>query len=515
MGKNQHSKDRLFITATEWSQQYGGKKRRANGSEIRPLPFDHCALSLTPFVTPAMLNNNTGVIFDYENILEYVQKHHSDPVTGEPVSGRDIIQLHMQKNIDGEWECPITNKVFNASAHIVVIRTTGNVYSFSAVDELNIKPKNWTDLIDGTKFTRADIITLQDPQNPDIMAKRDISQFQHLQQVRDDAAESRRNEQTVRHSTTSEAVMKEIERRRQEALESGVVQRTTEDILRGTTSTVAEDVARFQALNPLTEDVNPGSTQTTGKASISFTSTSSSRSTVNESRLATPDEIREARWKIMRELKQKALVQLQTSHGNLNVEVRTDIAMRTGWNFVTLCKRGYYDNTSFDRLIPGFMIQGGDPTGSGKGGASAFAGSRTFRDEFDTRLQHDRRGVLSMANSGPNSNSSQFFITFRETPHLDLKHAVFGSVVGGKATLDRMEQIGVDKNDRPVEDIKIISTVVFSDPLDEADNLLEEFIRTNMQRRLRKEASSSSSLPLTASAAPEESTESSQKRIKL
>lgn len=103
MGKNQHSKDRLFITATEWSQQYGGKKRRANGTEMRPLPFDHCALSLAPFIDPAMLSNSTGVLFDYENILEYVQKHKSDPVTGDAVSGKDIIRLHMQKNNEGEW----------------------------------------------------------------------------------------------------------------------------------------------------------------------------------------------------------------------------------------------------------------------------------------------------------------------------------------------------------------------------------------------------------------------------
>lgn len=416
---------------------------------------------------------------------------------------------------------PITNKVFNNSSHIVAIRTSGNVYAFSAVDELNIKAKNWTDLIDGSRFTRADIITLQDPQNPEIMAKCDISQFKHLQQVRDDAAEARRTEQKVRHSTTSESVMREIERKRKEEAESGVVKRTTEEILQGVTHQIAEDVARFQQLRPLAEDVNPGLTLTTGKVSTSFTSTSSSRSTVNESRLATPDEIREARWKIMREMKQKALVQLQTTLGNLNLEIRTDIAMRTGWNFVTLCKKGYYDNTSFHRLIPGFMIQGGDPTGTGTGGASAFDGTRKFRDEFDTRLQHDRRGVLSMANSGPNTNGSQFFITFRETPHLDLKHAVFGYVVEGKATLDRMEQVAADRNDRPVEEIKIVSTVVFSDALDEADNLLEEFIRTNMQKRLRSEAERTSSLPTATSAvaaAAAEATDvdaSSSKRVRL
>jgi peptidyl-prolyl cis-trans isomerase-like protein 2 len=445
-----------------------------------------------------MLNNSTGVIFEYENILEYVQKHKSDPVTGDSVSGRDIIQLHMQKNSDGEWECPITNRVFNGSAHIIAIRTTGNVFSYNAIEELNIKPKIWTDLIDGSKFSRSDIITLQDPQNPEVMARRDISQFTHLQQVRDDAAESRRGEQKVRHSVTSEAVMQEIERRRQTAAESGVPQRTTEDILRGVTTVFAEDVARFQALNPLAEDVNPGLALTTGKVSSSFTSTSSSRSTVNERRLAAPNEIREARWKIMRELKQKSLVQMQTSVGNLNLEIHTDIAMRTGWNFVTLCKRGYYDNTLFHRLIPGFMIQGGDPTGTGKGGSSAFADSRTFRDEFDTRLQHDRRGVLSMANSGPNSASSQFFITFKETPHLNLKHAVFGYVVGGKSTLDRMEQIATGNDDRPVEEIKILSTVVFSDPIDEADAKLEEFIRTNMNKRLKVESSRTAPLPTTA-----------------
>ena len=103
MGKNQHSKDRLFITATEWATQYGGKKRKAT-SEIRPLPFDHCALSLAPFQNPCMLPNNTGVIFDYENIVPFLKKHKSDPVTGDPMTEGDIIRMHMDKNSDGEWQ---------------------------------------------------------------------------------------------------------------------------------------------------------------------------------------------------------------------------------------------------------------------------------------------------------------------------------------------------------------------------------------------------------------------------
>ncbi len=102
MGKNQHSKDRMFITSTEWSESYGGKKRK-QVNETRPLPFDHCAMSLTGFSTPCILSNNTGVIFDFENIASYIQKHKSDPVTGDPMNSKDITRLQMYKNNEGQW----------------------------------------------------------------------------------------------------------------------------------------------------------------------------------------------------------------------------------------------------------------------------------------------------------------------------------------------------------------------------------------------------------------------------
>lgn len=104
MGKNQHSKDRLFITATEWSTQYGGKKKVSSGSDYRPLPFDHCALSLSLFEVPVMLSNNTGVVFDKENISQYLKKYGCDPVTGDTMSEKDIITLNMAKNLEGQWE---------------------------------------------------------------------------------------------------------------------------------------------------------------------------------------------------------------------------------------------------------------------------------------------------------------------------------------------------------------------------------------------------------------------------
>jgi hypothetical protein len=124
---------------------------------------------------------------------------------------------------------------------------------------------------------------------------------------------------------------------------------------------------------------------------------------------------------------------------------------------------------------------GGDPTGTGAGGSSAWG--KPFRDEFDSRLIHDTRGVLSMANSGENTNNSQFFFTYRPAAHLDLKHAVFGKIVGGISTLDVMERIPTDGNEKPTEDIVVLGTQVFVNPIPEADANLVQAIHDSQARR--------------------------------
>ena len=114
----------------------------------------------------------------------------------------------------------------------------------------------------------------------------------------------------------------------------------------------------------------------------------------------------------------------KTTKGNINLELHAEKAPLTVANFVNLCKKGYYDGLKFHRVIPDFMIQGGCPLGTGTGGPGY-----QFKDEFNPTLRHDTAGVLSMANSGPGSNGSQFFITHIETPWLDNNHTVFGTVV--------------------------------------------------------------------------------------
>jgi cyclophilin family peptidyl-prolyl cis-trans isomerase len=125
--------------------------------------------------------------------------------------------------------------------------------------------------------------------------------------------------------------------------------------------------------------------------------------------------------------KKKYSAVLNTDKGDIKIELFADKTPKTVNNFVYLAKQGFYDETIFHRVIPDFMVQGGDPEGTGRGGP----GYR-FEDEFHTDLKHDKRGVLSMANAGPNTNGSQFFITHVATPWLDNKHSVFGQLVEGE-----------------------------------------------------------------------------------
>eukprot|EP01080_Neovahlkampfia_damariscottae_P009362 gene9362-1573_t len=153
-------------------------------------------------------------------------------------------------------------------------------------------------------------------------------------------------------------------------------------------------------------------------------------------------------------------VKLTTSVGEIEIELYYEHAPKTCYNFGALAENGYYDNTIFHRVIKDFMIQGGDPTGTGKGGKSIY-GSK-FEDETTKELKHVGAGILSMANSGPNTNGSQFFITLAPTPWLDGKHTIFGRVKNGMSIVKKIGLVPTEENDKPKHDIKILSAQVFN-----------------------------------------------------
>lgn len=148
------------------------------------------------------------------------------------------------------------------------------------------------------------------------------------------------------------------------------------------------------------------------------------------------------------------IIVLETNQGAVEIKLMPDIAPKACENFVGLVKKGYYNGVKFHRVIKEFMIQAGDPTATGAGGESIWG--KPFEDEFNPKVQFDAPGILAMANSGPKTNGSQFFITTAKTPWLNMHHTIFGKVVAGYDVVEKIEKTPTDPSDRPLSEQKII-----------------------------------------------------------
>ncbi|EEB16795.1 conserved hypothetical protein [Pediculus humanus corporis] len=447
MGKRQHQKDKMYLTSSEWVTLYGGKKAGSltdNSLKYRRLPFDHCCLCLKPFVHPYC--DSSGNVFDLQAVVPYLKKFKKNPVTGESLDAKSLTKLKFHKNAAGEYHCPVLFKTFNKQSHIVAIKKTGNVFSHEAVEQLNIKNKNWKDLLNSEPFERKDIIVIQDPNNID---KFNISNFHHVKNdlkiVDEDTLlkEEDPNSRLKFINNEAKAILGELNEK---------YKPPDIEINKKEEKKIAD---KFNAAH-----------YSTGKVAASFTSTAMVPETKHEAAVIEESTLR------YEKIKKKGYVRLVTNFGHLNVELYCDLVPKVCENFLKHCLNNYYDDTKFHRSIRNFMIQGGDPTGTGTGGQSIWG--KPFEDEFKPNLTHNGRGILSMANSGSNTNKSQFFITYRSCKHLDNKHTVFGKVVGGLETLTIMENIETDNKDRPIQDIIILKTQVFVDPYQEADDLLQK-----------------------------------------
>mmetsp|Transcript_30121 Transcript_30121/g.57842 ORF Transcript_30121/g.57842 Transcript_30121/m.57842 type:complete len:606 (+) Transcript_30121:83-1900(+) len=521
MGKKRHAKDRAYITKTEWATEWGGFKAKLH-AKFQQLPFHCCALTFTPFEDPVCTDD--GFVYEIVHIVPYIQKFKKHPVTGAPLAVKDLTKLTFHKDGEGNFCCPVLSKVFTDSTHIVANKKSGHVYCMQAIEELNIKCKNWKDLITDEPFTRKDLIHIQDPMN---LAQKELSKFDHvvkdlkverapeepyanincmassdtgrvLASLGTDAAkaafdaggggtksEAERilaaakqaakaaklaaKEAAARVDSTPEAPDSIIPnahlKKTGVVFKPGAVTWNTDEPERDTASRGKKGKKKQRSPSPPADPsygLAPVATkgiylkrsqmQTTGAGSRAFTSSVCEPVTVNE----------RAVIKMEKNPTKKGYVQLHTNMGDINLELHCDITPRTCENFLGLCETGYYNNVKFHRSIKNFMIQGGDPKGDGTGGQSIW--KQPFKDELNSKLLHSGRGVVSMANSGPHSNGSQFFILYKSATHLDYKHTVFGKVVGGFETLSAFEKVQVDDNDRPKEDIVIQKVTIFVNP---------------------------------------------------
>jgi len=149
---------------------------------------------------------------------------------------------------------------------------------------------------------------------------------------------------------------------------------------------------------------------------------------------------------------------LETNRGLIEIKLFPGTAPKACENFIGLIENGYYEGIIFHRVIKKFMIQGGDPTGTGTGGSSLWGAP--FKDEVSSEVKFDKPGLLAMANSGPNTNGSQFFITTAKVPWLNMRHTIFGEVISGYDVVEKIENVSTDSFDKPIVEQKIIRAYI-------------------------------------------------------
>ncbi|VDK28892.1 unnamed protein product [Gongylonema pulchrum] len=404
---------------------------------FKRLPITHCALSLLPFDDP-VCSQDDGIIFDLAHIIPYLKKHGVNPVTGKKMTAKELIHLKFDKSSDGSFRCPVTFRIFTPTSHIVAIRQTGNVYSYEAVEELNLKRGHLKDLLNDEPFQRKDIIVLQDPTH---LEKFNIEQFHHIKLDLKTKAEIEAENKALSDPRFN------IRRMNNETKE--VLEKLAKEYVPPRSEELVEEAA---------DELNAAH-YSQGRVAAGLTSTTMEPITKQKAAVLDADTVKYSR------VKKNGYVRLVTNYGSLNIELYCKETPRACENFIRHCSSGYYNNSKFHRIIRNFMMQGGDPTGTGKGGDSIWG--RPFKDEIVRSLSHDQRGVLSMANQGNDTNKSQFsfsnvcillrkacflfsFITFRSCKYLDGKHTVFGRVVGGTDTLQAIEKVETDETSRPL-----------------------------------------------------------------
>ncbi|PWN52921.1 hypothetical protein IE53DRAFT_384635 [Violaceomyces palustris] len=484
--------DKLFITPAEHSGVYGqhgattGASSKKAETGYQRLPFDCCAISLQPWTNP-VCSKEDGTIFELTNVIPFVKKYGVNPATGKEIDLADLVKLNFSKNERGSYHDPVSFKEFGEHTHMVAVAPSGNVFSYETVSQLNIKAKFMRDLLTDEPFTKKDIITLQDPHNAE---QKDISQLHHVKQklVVTEADRGIKDSEEVNISATGSAgsLLKKLREQREEEQSNASTSALSKDRKAPTPS----------AVNPKSSNLpyNLG-VASTGMTAASFTSSGLTPRTKSEKVLIDEEEYMfEQVSKGKGKEKEKGYVRISTNFGPLNLELHCDKAPKTCYNFLQLCRQGKYDDTIFHRNIPGFMIQGGDPTGTGRGGESFWG--KPFRDELDNpgAYRHTGRGILSMANKGPGTNGSQFFLTYRATPHLDKKHTVFGRLVNDekeKDVLKAMEEVPTESGtDRPLRSIRILEVGIFEDPFERYKEKLEKKLKRENptdEDRIRKE----------------------------
>eukprot|EP00915_Cephaloidophora_sp_WS-2016_P003191 GHVH01004310.1.p1 GENE.GHVH01004310.1~~GHVH01004310.1.p1 ORF type:complete len:523 (+),score=92.33 GHVH01004310.1:63-1631(+) len=455
MAKGRHAKDKLYQTPNELKENGLGYQGAREAGRMHFLAFNSCSLGLQEATTPVITQD--GYLFHFDNINEFIKKYHKNPVTGAELSVSDLRAVRFTKNDAGAVCCPVTHRVFNHHSYILVNLKSGNVFSKDAIDEVCRSMNSWFDPVSDEPFDKdKDLIVLQNPSEPPkkINSKIFFDNKDLILGTKSLAINDQRPslDPSVHVDDQGKRIKEMIEERK----DDGLLAKHRELGLSRKVEPLENSAATSSAL------------YSTGSLAASFTSTASTLTSVNVMRQMSDEEKRVKMYREVKSKKAKGYARIRTTLGSLSLLLHCDIAPRACHSFMLHAESGYYNGHKFHRILPSFVFQAGDPTGTGKGGVSAFENGVPFKEELDPLLNHVGRGILGMANSGPGTNGSQFYITFASCPHLDKKHTIFGSVVGGKEVIDKFENVK-QKSGKPLNPPLIVQVEVFKNPFKETE----------------------------------------------
>lgn len=362
--------DKLYITHSEWASadSFGANRSFQTKTNLpfKRLPFKFCSLSLQPYEHPVC--TDTGVVFELTNIIPWLKKHGTNPVTGGKLAYNDLLKLNMHRNESGEFCDPVTFKVFTDNTHIVALKTSGNVFAWDTIERLNLKAKMWRDLVSDDEFSRKDIITLQDPHN---LSNRDMSGFKFIQEGTSTLTEEQEAERADPLSGINTGAMGSSAKiLAAKAAVANARAAKTADPNKNPAAQKAGAVARRENPANANRAAAPynAAKHTTGKAAASLTSTALTPHTGNEHALLSDEEymLKPKRIKI------KGYARIATNFGNLNIELHTDFAPKAVYNFVKLAQKGYYKGVKFHRNIKSFMVRNRTNPGNRGNGADQY-----------------------------------------------------------------------------------------------------------------------------------------------
>lgn len=387
----------------------------------------------------------TGYIYERGAVEDYIREHSKDPVTYKFLRQEDLFPLHLERDSNEELICPVTRKPLSKHQLVMAVRPTGRVYSGEGLNRLVAGERDaeggkvYHDYYGEAPFNEQDLVILNDPSQ---LERRFPQNFAHLKEKREEAnVEDKKIDRPLKLKPLVSETL------------SYSTTRTAEASIAGTRSKAGVLPSELPYSRP------------TGTSTISMVPAATPGS-------KDPSQLT-MEQRLFREVRNPGKATIRTNYGDMHFALHCRETPRTCYNFLALARRGYYAGVPFHRLLRGFVLQGGDPTGTGLGGDSCWG--RPFPSEPGGLTAHHRkRGLLSMANKGDAcSNTSQFFVTLAPTAHLDGIHPIFGEMIGGEETLVSIERVPIDEKGKPLRPVIIEDVIIVEDPYVELRKQIE------------------------------------------